>query len=284
MRIFSKKPGVVRMTKLSAAEKSAEILIYDEIGEGWFGGLGAKEFVQQLAGLGDVDTITVRINSPGGDVFEGIAIYNALKQHTAKISVQIDGLAASIATVIAMAGDTISIADTAMMMVHNPWALAIGDSTDMRKMADLLDQTRAGMMLPAYARTGKSADDLLAIMNAETWYTGPEAVAAGWADSVTAVSSKATSAAAKAKFDLSKFKHAPKAASDDCTCSCDPCVQGNCESCDHVDCDCEGCDCPENISAKLAETAASALKSAENERIAMLSARFRAENLRLAEL
>lgn len=206
-RLLSKSKGVFSMT--AKEDRSAEILIYDVIGEDWFGGVTSKDFVQQLAALGDVDSITVRINSPGGDVFEGVAIYNALKTHPAKIDVKIDSLAASIATVIAMAGDTISISDSGMMMVHNASGICFGEATDMRKMADVLDKVRSGMMLGAYARTGKSVEDLTAIMDAETWYTAQEAVDAGWADEIT--TGTAPSAAARIKFDLTAFKHPPKA-------------------------------------------------------------------------
>jgi ATP-dependent Clp protease protease subunit len=96
------------------------------VGEGWFGGMSAKTFVTELQKLGKVDVINLHINSPGGSVFDGVAIYNSLKSHPARIEVDVDALAASIASVIAMAGDEIRIAENAMMMIHDPTGVAIG--------------------------------------------------------------------------------------------------------------------------------------------------------------
>ena len=188
---------------------TGEIWMYAPIGDPDYGEIGSMEFIEQLQGLGDVDSITLRINSPGGDVFEGVAIYNALLRHPAKIYVEVDALCASIASVIAMAGNTISIAETGMIMIHNPRALAAGTAEDVRKMADLLDQVSDGTMLPAYSRTRKTPDQIRAIMAAETWYTSKEAVAAGWADKISSNPSKSTQA--RAHFDLSAFRHAPAA-------------------------------------------------------------------------
>jgi ATP-dependent protease ClpP protease subunit len=269
MSIFKRHKGQFSM---AAVDRSAEILIYDTIGDdGWYGGVGSKDFLQQLTGLGDVDEITVRINSPGGNVFEGIAM-------------QIDSLAASVATVIAMAGDTITISDSGMMMVHNASGFCMGEATDMRDMADLLDKIRAGTMLGAYARTGKTADELTAIMDAETWYTAQEAVDAGWADSITKVPAK--TASARMQYDLSPYKHAPKklsAAATNCTCPCTPCVDGDCAGCTDEDCDCEGCTCDQSAaSAKSNKMAAEALLS--QQQTATVAARARQIRLRLAEL
>ncbi len=283
MHPFKKTRGQFAM---AAKEKTAEILIYDVIGEDpWFGGVGSKDFIQKLAALGDVDSITVRINSPGGDVFEGVAIYNALKTHPATINVQIDSLAASIATVIAMAGDTITISDSAMLMVHNASGVCFGEASDMRQMADLLDKIRAGMMLGAYQRTGKTEAELTTIMDAETWYTAQEALAAGWVDSITEVTPK--KAAARAKFDLSAYKHPPAALKAvTCTCACAPCIEGDCASCDDAGCTCEGCMCDSasGTTAKVDDSALKQQESAGKEQIALLSAKFRSENLRLADL
>src|SRR5260370_34258725 len=115
--------------------KTAEISIYDEIG-GW--GISARSFIAELNSL-DAENITLRIHSPGGSTSEGSAIYNALERHPATINGSIDGLAASMASVIAMAGDTVSMAENALMMIHNPWTTTSGESEEMRKSADLLD-------------------------------------------------------------------------------------------------------------------------------------------------
>jgi ATP-dependent protease ClpP protease subunit len=114
----------------------AEVMIYDEIG---MFGVSAKQFVTDVKGI-DAKRITVALNTPGGDVFDGIAIYNALRQHDATINVRIDGLAASCGSLIAMAGDTIEMAANAYLMIHNPWTFAVGDAADMRKQADVLDK------------------------------------------------------------------------------------------------------------------------------------------------
>ncbi|MCK5219101.1 Clp protease ClpP, partial [bacterium] len=122
------------------AEKKVEILIYDQIGEDWFGdGVQAKKFAEELRDLGDIETIELRINSPGGSVWDGNAIYNTLRGHKATVNVTIDGLAASIASVIAMSGDTITMPENALMMIHNPATIAFGEAEEMRKAANMLD-------------------------------------------------------------------------------------------------------------------------------------------------
>jgi ATP-dependent Clp protease protease subunit len=162
----------------------AELLIYDVIGFDWWTGEGitAKQFVKDLAALPDsITTIKVRVNSPGGDVFEAVAIANALKQHRARIEMSIEGLAASAATIVTCAGDVIRIADNALMMIHNPWSWVIGESKDMRKTADKLDIIR-GSILATYCWVSPlSADELSALMDATTWMDAAEAIANGFA-------------------------------------------------------------------------------------------------------
>lgn len=161
---------------------TADVYIYSEIGC-W--GLTADAFVRELAAL-KVTSIDLHINSPGGDVFEGVAIYNALKQHKATIHVFVDGYAASIASVIAMAGDTITMGRGTQMMIHEGNGGAVGDARDLRAYADLLDRcsdTIAGF----YAdRAGGDPKTWRERMLAETWYSASEAVAAGLADQVSA--------------------------------------------------------------------------------------------------
>jgi ATP-dependent protease ClpP protease subunit len=110
----------------------------------------ARQFVSDLQALGDVSHINLHINSPGGDVFEGIAIFNALKFHGAAITVHIDGIAASMASVIAMVGNPVIMPENTMMMIHKPWGFAGGDANDMRDYADLLDKMES-VLIPAYA-------------------------------------------------------------------------------------------------------------------------------------
>lgn len=162
-----------------------ELDIYGQVGESfWYGGVSAQYVRQVLKQNSSAKNIKVRINSPGGDVIDGFAIYNLLKEHSAKVSVSIDALAASMASVIALAGDTISIAANAFYMIHNPWGVGMGESTDLRSLADLLDKMRDNIADVYVARSGLKRDEVLSMMDAETWLTGEEAKAKGFVDSV----------------------------------------------------------------------------------------------------
>ena len=162
------------------ANDTAEISIYDEIG---YWGITAKSFSKDLKALGNnLKQINLHIHSPGGDVFDGIAIYNLLKNHPANVTVYIDGLAASMASVIAMAGNEVIMPENAMMMIHKPWGIQGGDAEDMRKYADLLDKVE-NTLIPAYAsKTGKTPEELAEMLSAETWLNGKECVEQGFAD------------------------------------------------------------------------------------------------------
>lgn len=187
----------------NAGGKSADVYIYDEIG---FWGTEAREFVSRINGL-DVEQINLHINSPGGSVFEGNTIYNALKQHKAKVAVYIDGLAASIASVIAMAGDTIEIASNAMVMIHKPAVLMWGQADDLRKEADLLDKIEDSLIDTYVARTGGDREQIATWIEEETWFNADEAVEHGFADSKGEAKKAAASAT---KWDLSLFDNAPE--------------------------------------------------------------------------
>lgn len=165
--------------KAADVRGTVEISIYEEIG-GF--GITAKQFSEDLKALGDVSHIDLRIHSPGGDVFEGIAIYNLLRNHPADITVYIDGIAASMASVIAMAGDRVLMPENAMMMIHKPWGISGGNASDMRDYADLLDKVET-VLIPAYARkTGKSAQEIATMLEDETWMDGKECLKHGFAD------------------------------------------------------------------------------------------------------
>jgi ATP-dependent Clp protease protease subunit len=187
---------------VAQGDGSAEISIYDEIGL-W--GIRAGDFRDALAGLGDIGAINLRLNSPGGDVFDGIAIHNMLARHPATINVTVDGMAASIASLIAMAGDHVAMPENAMMMVHNPFGFAMGEADDMRAVADALDKIRSGMVTTYAARTKLEPEAIIGIMDAETWLTADEAKVAGFADEVI------KSVKIAARFDLNRFAHPPKA-------------------------------------------------------------------------
>lgn len=161
-------------------DQTADIYIYDEIG-GW--GISARRFTEDLISLGNLSHINLHIHSPGGEVFDGIAIYNQLKNHSATITVYIDGLAASMASVIAMVGDTVIMPKNAMM-IHKPWGVSWGDANDMREYADLLDKLE-NVLIPAYvAKTGKTTEEITAMLEQETWLDGDECVEHGFADKV----------------------------------------------------------------------------------------------------
>jgi ATP-dependent Clp protease protease subunit len=181
----AKAPNNYRMIAKAAGTK-AEIYLYGDIGESmWSIGITAAQFKNDLAALGSkVTSIDVRINSDGGDVFDGRTIYNLLLQHKARKTVYVDGLAASIASLIAMCGDEIIMGDGAFMMVHNASARASGNGDDLRRVADLLDSV-TGTLIDTYAARSKMPrDDVKKLMDAESWMPAAEAVANGFADRV----------------------------------------------------------------------------------------------------
>jgi ATP-dependent Clp endopeptidase proteolytic subunit ClpP len=170
----------------AAATEPAMIQIFDQIGEDWFGGSGvsAKAFSDALQSVGP-GPLVVEINSPGGNVWDGLAIYNMLRGRNAQVTTRVVGIAASIASIIALAGDTVEIADAALFMIHDPSGMVAGTADDMRKMAAALDQ-HAEVLSGIYSkRTGKPVAQIRAAMTAETWFTAQEAVAFGLADSMT---------------------------------------------------------------------------------------------------
>jgi ATP-dependent Clp protease protease subunit len=166
-----------------------ELLIYSDIGESFFyDSVSAKSVKSAIAGMsGD---LSVRINSPGGDVFDGFAIYNMLAQYDGKVTVHIDGLAASAASVIAMAGDEIVMADNALMMIHDPWTISVGDASEMRTTADLLDKIKGSIVTTYLSKTVLDEADVADKMAAETWFNADEAVEYGFATSKVSESAK----------------------------------------------------------------------------------------------
>ncbi|MFH1806836.1 MAG: head maturation protease, ClpP-related [Pseudomonadota bacterium] len=176
-----------------------EIDLYDEIG---FWGVSAKDFRSQLRNVTG-GTIRLRINSPGGDVFDGIAMFNDLVAHKARVEVEVTGFAASAASLIAMAGDQITIADNAFFMIHNAWTLAIGDRNAISDVADVLGQIDGALADTYAARTGMDRSEIVEMMDDETWLSAADARENGFAD----VIGKADEA--KASFDLSCFAKVP---------------------------------------------------------------------------
>jgi len=179
---------------------TAEIFIYGEIGAG---GVTAKSVADALKQHAIASAITVRLNSPGGDVFEGNAIHNLLKSHRATVTVIIDGLAASIASVIAMAGDKIIMPKNTMMMIHDPWTIAMGSAADMRKSAGVLDKITNTLIAAYSGKSGLNDEEIKTLMADETWFNADEAVAMNFADEV------ADETPVVALFDLSIFRNCP---------------------------------------------------------------------------
>ena len=189
----------------AAGARTAEIYIYGNIGDRWDeNGVVAADLVRELAAL-DVDTITLRINSYGGSVPDGLAIFNALKRHKASIDVQVDGVAISCAGYIAMAGDSVTMAANAMLMIHAPWGVAVGNSAELRDQADMLDKYAAAMATSYAGKSGKSREDCMALLTdgKDHWYTAEEAQSEGFCDTVGPAVNVAASIARS--YDLSRF-------------------------------------------------------------------------------
>lgn len=179
----------------------ASIYIYDEIS---YYGITAAQFMKDLGEV-TAKVINLHINSPGGDVFDGITIYNGLRNHAATVKVSVDGLAASIASIIAMAGDEVRMAKNSYLMIHRASSIAWGNDSEMLRVAKLLQKIDTTLVDTYQDKTGKNADEIKALMDAETWLTAEEALSYGFADMV------GDPAEIKARFDLGKFKNTPQA-------------------------------------------------------------------------
>ena len=249
----SQREATAARVQASNNDGQLELLLYGEIDD--FFGISASDVAGQLKAAGEISSILVRINSPGGFVFDGAAIYNLLASQGVPVDVVIDGLAASSASYVAMVGKTVTMGKGSMMMVHNPWALTIGNASEMRKMADVLDKVRDSM-LPGYMeRYSGTESELKAALDAETWMTAADAKKAGLCDEIAGADAEDDPKDLVAAFDLSIFRnvpknlkqakaHKPKAAG--CPCPCAECVGGNCAGCSNENCDYPECqDCPQ---------------------------------------
>ncbi len=183
--------------------KEATVYIYDEIG--WFG-IMAETFVKDFNDI-KAETIHIRINSPGGNVFDGTAIANAIKQHKSKTIVHIDGIAASISSIIAIAPDETVMAENAFFMFHEAWTIVIGNAEGLREEADLLDKIDSTILAKAYSKkTGKKEEEIKDLMAAETWLTAEEALEMGMIDGIEEDGEEKAKATL---FDLSVFANVP---------------------------------------------------------------------------
>lgn len=183
-------------------EDEATVYLYDAIGSWW--GIDAAQFVKDLNAI-QAKTIHLRINSPGGDVFDARAIKTTLQQHPATIVSHIDGLAASAATYIALGADTVEIAKGGFFMIHNAWTLALGNANELREVADLLDKVDASIVADYLSKTGQDEDQIKSWMAAETWFSAEEAMEHGFVDSVFDADNDT-----QAHYDLTAYDNAPK--------------------------------------------------------------------------
>lgn len=201
-----------RGPRAAVHDDETTLYVYDAIvatdaeAEFW-GGVSAQSIVPRLLRAQEGLPLTMRINSPGGDVFGAQAIVNAMRQSKARITVEIDGLAASAASVIAMAGDTVRISDGAMMMIHNAWTVAIGNASDMLDTAALLEKVDDTIASQYADKSKKDKEYMAGLMAAETWFTASEALAAGLVDEVIKAGAKPQAKA----WNLAAYSKAPRA-------------------------------------------------------------------------
>lgn len=198
-------------------EKVGELMIYGPIAsETWWGDeVTPLQFKADLDALGDITELNLYINSDGGDVFAGQAIHSMIKRHKANVIVHVDGLAASIASIIAMAGDVVHMPSNAMMMIHNPWTGAYGNADDFRKIADTLDKIRESSIAVYQGKTGLDEKKIKKLMDDETWLTAEDAYILGFADDIDEKKEIAASLEGKfvfmngLKMDLAKYRNPP---------------------------------------------------------------------------
>lgn len=185
---------------IRAQSTGAEVVIYDEIGAY---GVSAKGFLAELGALPDATPLALRLNSPGGSVFDAVAIYNAIKRHTGTVTVWIDGIAASAASYIAMAGDEIVMPENAFLMIHDPAGVVMGTAIDMRAMAEALDKIKGSLLQGYAAKSGRPQEEIAPLMAAETWLDAKDALDLGFADRI------AEPVRIAARFDVGRFRNAP---------------------------------------------------------------------------
>jgi ATP-dependent Clp protease protease subunit len=252
------KPKYAPQFSAKTTGTTLEILIYEEIGRDWWTGEGvtALDVAAGIKASGDFDAIELRINSPGGSCFEGVTIYNLLRSLGKPVSVFIDGMAASAASVIAMAGDTIHMGTGAMLMIHNAaWGI-FGDANVLRKAADDIEKVSVTMAQIYTVRTKNDAATVAAMMDAETWMNGAEAVEKGFATDLVDEGDRAVAAKAiAAQFSLKGYKNVPAAlkpvkgprhesVDPGCECPCAACETVGCAGCENDPCTEPGCTCP----------------------------------------
>lgn len=207
MRIKNRSPFKLRARagtyKIENKASEATVYIYDEIG--WFG-ISAEDFIKDFNAI-DAKTINIRLNTPGGSVFDGTAIFNAIRQHKSKTITHIDGLAASIGSIIALASDEVRMAENAFFMLHEAWSIVIGNADIMREEAELLDKVDGVIAKTYMDKTGKDKKEIKKLMKKETWMTADEAKEMGFIDVIDG--EKEDEKAKATLFDLSVFANVP---------------------------------------------------------------------------
>lgn len=189
-----------------------DMIVSDEAEAEWFGGVSATAFAKALAQM--TGPISLRINSPGGDVFAARAMASAMKEYGSEITAYVDGYAASAASVLAVAANRCVMADGSFMMIHNAWTMTMGNSEEHLQTAALLEKIDASLAATYATKSGKDAAEFSKLMSAETWFTAEEAIAAGLADEMAVEAPKAAKNKLAAPiWDLAAFDKAPKAAS-----------------------------------------------------------------------
>jgi ATP-dependent Clp protease protease subunit len=198
------KDRAKRLEILNADGPEATVYLYDAIDS--YYGVNAEAFVKDFNAI-TAPTIHLRINSPGGDVFDGRAIATAIAQHPSNVIAHVDGLAASAASYVAIAADSVEMAPGSFLMIHNAWTLAFGNADDLLSTAALLEKIDASLAADYSKKTGKSQSQIAEWMSAETWFSAEEAVTEGFASSIAETAPEGVENA----WDLSAFAHAPKA-------------------------------------------------------------------------
>lgn len=201
-QLFKDNAGVQSRFEIKTEDDTATVYLYDAIG-GWFG-IVAEDFIRDLMAI-EAKTINLHINSPGGDVFDARAIHTAIRQHPAKVISHIDGLAASAATYIALAADTVTMAEGAFFMIHNSWTLVLGDKNDMIDTAALLEKIDRTINKDFQRKTGLDESEITDFMDAVSWFTADEALEYGFIDEIF------TGDEVENKYDLSAYENAPSA-------------------------------------------------------------------------
>lgn len=215
--------GFFKSEKVKMSDGASEdtIFLYDAIvSDDFYGGVSAINFAKTINAM-KADTIHLRINSPGGDVFAGVAMQAAIKNHPATVIVHIDGLAASAASVVAMAADKIMMADGAFFMIHNSWTFAVGNADDMLHTADMLEKVDISMSEVYASRTGQSIEDIRKWMGEETWFSANEAIALNFADDLDKYATKASSVWDLCAYSKSPAMHVESSCPDNQPCASD---------------------------------------------------------------